>query len=209
MGRHLVDGRREGWPPEILVDTTVRIEERPHFAPARLFGQDPEFSACWRGEQAVDLTFRISAGVVADFFCFARPRPARSSASRLYPGRMALDDRGRTLRRVARDRRKQSQRWLAPPADDPAAVQEDRLLVALELGAPRGSACRNAHRRGNSRAPNRAAIGATSSGLLGSAVTRRTGCWPSWITSQATNLQHCRSAAARASSSSRTPASGW
>ncbi len=108
---------------------------------AVLWPGPPSSRACGRGKQAVDLTFRISAGVVADFFCFARPRPAWSSASRLYPGRMALDDRVWTLRRVAPDRRQQSQRWLAPPADDPAAVQEDGLLVALELGAPRGSAC--------------------------------------------------------------------
>ncbi|MDQ6807139.1 MAG: hypothetical protein M3065_19760, partial [Actinomycetota bacterium] len=132
----LVDGQEEGWPPDILVDTMVRIEERPHFALSGSSARTPEFSACWRGDQAVGSTFRISAGLVADFFNPPFRTTATGAVKRIQvvARGMALEDCVWTSTGEWRlTDIEQSPRSLAPHPDDPVAEQQDGLLVALEL----------------------------------------------------------------------------
>lgn len=64
----LIDGEAEGWPPEVLVDTTVSIEDPPQGALSGALAQTPELVACWRGMSPIGSKFRIRAGLNADWF---------------------------------------------------------------------------------------------------------------------------------------------
>jgi len=45
----LIDGEAEGWPPEVLVDTTVTIEDPPRGAPNGAVARTPELVRRWGG----------------------------------------------------------------------------------------------------------------------------------------------------------------
>jgi hypothetical protein len=63
-----VDGEAEGWPAQLLVDTTVEIEEPPAGARSGLVARTPELAAVWRGRSPVGSRFHIRAGLEGDWF---------------------------------------------------------------------------------------------------------------------------------------------
>lgn len=132
----LVDGGAAGWPSDVLIDATVRIEQRPESAVRERLARTPDLALCWRGEDPVGSGFQIQAGMVAD--CWNPPfRSAVSGVVRrieVVTRDTAQGERGvwsPTGPWVRRDVG-QSPRWLAR-WDNPAAIREDGLLVALEL----------------------------------------------------------------------------
>lgn len=61
----LIDGEAGAWPTELLVHTTVEIEERlPEFA----FARTPELVAFWNGASPIGARFAIHAALAADWF---------------------------------------------------------------------------------------------------------------------------------------------
>ena len=133
----LVDGRAEGWPDDVLVDTQVVIEERPTFARHGSLGRTPELSACWSGEEPVGSQLRIRAGLVADLF---NP-PFLSSVTgvvqriQIVTSRMTADTHG--MWNPSGDWQladvNESPRWLAPIGRTPAAEREVGFLVGMDV----------------------------------------------------------------------------
>ena len=63
----LVDGEAEGWPANVLVDTTVQIDEPPPGARSGAIARTPQLCARWSGFSPVGSRFRMRAGLVADW----------------------------------------------------------------------------------------------------------------------------------------------
>lgn len=63
----LVDGEAEGWPANVLVDTTVQIDDPPPGAPGAAIARTPQLCARWGGSCPVGSRFRMRAGLAADW----------------------------------------------------------------------------------------------------------------------------------------------
>lgn len=63
----MIDGQAEGWPIEILVTTTVCIEEPPPGARHGATATTPELSVAWGGNAPIGSQFEIHAGLDADW----------------------------------------------------------------------------------------------------------------------------------------------
>lgn len=133
----LVNGEAEGWPGDRLVETEVRIGDRPDFALHGLLASTPELAACWRGNDAVGSEFRIRAGLAVDLFNPPFRSTVTGLVTRIQTARrpMAQDPRGVwnpvgpwQLTDVPR-----TPRWLARRPVDRASEQDLGFLVALEL----------------------------------------------------------------------------
>jgi hypothetical protein len=64
----MVDGAANGWPTELLVETDVEIIALDDAARPSLLARTPGLAVCWGGASPAESHFRISAGLVADFF---------------------------------------------------------------------------------------------------------------------------------------------
>jgi hypothetical protein len=132
----LIDGE-EGWPGDVLVDSPVRIEQRPEFAMSGSLARTPDLALCWRGDEQVGSEFRIRAALRAEFL---NP-PFRSAVTgvvrriEIVTRHMTQDEHGLWNPAGEWSRRdvQQSPRWLAPTGRNPADVREDGFLIALEL----------------------------------------------------------------------------
>ncbi len=133
----LIDGEAEGWPSDVLVDTSVVIEERPEFALRGSLARTPQLSACWEGDAPVGSEFRIRAGLRADLLNPPFPSTVTGVVQRIQIVTRPMTQHEGGLRNRAgewhRADVRKSPRWLARPGDDPAAEQEDGFLVGLEL----------------------------------------------------------------------------
>jgi hypothetical protein len=133
----LVDGEAEGWPRDPLVETDVRIDDRPDFALHGSMASTPELAACWRGKEPIGTSFRIRAGLYADLFNPPFRSTVTGSVTRIETvrRRMTQDPRGVVypvgpwqLTDVPR-----SPRWLSRRAIDPASEQDIGFLIGLQL----------------------------------------------------------------------------
>jgi hypothetical protein len=133
----LIDGRAEGWPDDVLIDTQVVIEERPTFARHGSLARTPQLSACWSGEEPVGSQLRIRAGLRADLFNppFLSTVTGVVQRIQIVTRRMSADTHGMwnpsgdwQLADVP-----ESPRWLAPIGREPAAEQEVGFLVGVDV----------------------------------------------------------------------------
>jgi hypothetical protein len=133
----LVDGRAEGWPDDVLVDTQVAIEPRPTFARHGSLGRTPQLSACWSGDEPVGSELRIRAGLRADLFNppFLSTVTGVVRRIQIVTRRMTADTQGMWSPSGDWQRAdvRESPRWLAPIGRTPAAEREVGFLVALDV----------------------------------------------------------------------------
>jgi hypothetical protein len=97
----LIDGEAGAWPTELLVHTTVEIEER---SPESAFARTPELVAYWNGASPIGSRFAIHAALAADWL---QPRGSTVSGTieRMYkvwvPARLVPLTSGRAFYRPA------------------------------------------------------------------------------------------------------------
>ena len=133
----LIDGRAEGWPDDVLIDTQVVIEERPTFARHGSLARTPELSACWSGEEPVGSQLHIRAGLVADLFNppFLSTVTGVVQRIQIVARRMTADTH--EMWNPSGDWQladvRESPRWLAPIGRRPSAEREVGFLVALDV----------------------------------------------------------------------------
>jgi hypothetical protein len=63
----MIDGHAQGWPTELLISTTVRIEEPPPGAHHGAIAATPQLSAVWAGKAPIGSRFEIHAALDADW----------------------------------------------------------------------------------------------------------------------------------------------
>jgi hypothetical protein len=133
----LVDGRAEGLPDDVLIDTQVVIEERPTFARHGSLARTRQLSACWSGDEPVGSQLRIRAGLRADLFNppFLSTVTGVVQRIQIVTRRMTADKYG--MWNPSGDWQladvRESPRWLAPIGREPAAEQDIGFLVGLDV----------------------------------------------------------------------------
>jgi hypothetical protein len=80
----LVDGEAEGWPANVLVDTTVQIDEPPSGARSGAIARTPQLCARWSGFSPVGSRFRMRAGLVADWLTPSYQSTVAGKITRLH-----------------------------------------------------------------------------------------------------------------------------
>jgi hypothetical protein len=136
----LVDGVSEGWPPDRLVDTRIRIEAHPSWAVRGALAVAPELSACWRGHEPVGSVRPIKAGLVADFFNppFYSTINAEIRGIEVVARRSAMDATGVWQSsgpwRLS-DVPQTPGRLTHTPPDSPGADQDDGLLFDVAVAS--------------------------------------------------------------------------
>jgi hypothetical protein len=133
----LVDGQSQGFPPEVLIDSSVVIGARPAFARSCVLASTPDLSAFWRGPEPVGSHLQIRAGLVADLFNppFLTTVTGVIRRIQIAISKMASDERGgwnATGAWILTDVTDTRARLDAPPLD-PAAEQQIGFLFLLEL----------------------------------------------------------------------------
>lgn len=133
----LVDGEREGWPDDVLMDTQAVIEERPTFARRGSLARAPQLAACWSGDEPVGSRLRIRAGLRADLFNPPFLTPVTGVVQRIQIVTMRMRADKRRVWIPSGDWQladvRESPRWLAPTGRDPSAEQEVGFLVGLDV----------------------------------------------------------------------------
>jgi hypothetical protein len=137
----LVDGGAQGWPDDVLVDTTVTIERPPSEARRRALGKTADFRVLWEGDEPAGTTLRLRTGLSAEWIMPAFRTTAQGVIRRIQivSRRVVWDADKTTVRSTGEWHLEDIDRspgWLGRkprPGDPPDALHRDGLLVGLDL----------------------------------------------------------------------------
>jgi hypothetical protein len=135
----LVDGERQGWPAERLVDSTARIIPRPVWAIRGSLADTGVVRVCWGGPEPAGSVVVLKAGLVADFWNPPIPTTIHAAIHRIEVVRQStkLNMSGVWMPtgewRLTPVQRTPSLRGVNP--NDPGAEHDVGLLFTVEVSS--------------------------------------------------------------------------